>query len=139
MFSKEDILKRLRAGEDAGNIANEMANAINAAMSEYRTEQEEQTKKAQFLKQREKDARAAVDSVADFIERYIPTEQKVSEADRAQMAKDLPDMIDQLIDVFTDLTKAVNTAEAANKKNKQKEVKNERSDTEIILDWLNDL
>lgn len=59
MFSKDDILARLRKGDTADLIASEMADQINAAINEYNEE------KAAKAASRAK-ARAAVDALMDY-------------------------------------------------------------------------
>jgi hypothetical protein len=45
MLNEKDILIRLQNGEDAQNIANELANALNAANKTYIAQKEEEAKK----------------------------------------------------------------------------------------------
>lgn len=130
MFSKEDILKRLRAGEEAEAIANEMADTINSAISEYKqTEEEEKRKRKLFEEARLHDAHAVVDAICNFLEQYggFP---HVKTTERAKMAEDLPNLIEEtneLLNSFKDLQKGA------------KKPGTKDSDTQALLDWLESL
>lgn len=130
MFSKEDILKRLRAGEEAEAIANEMADTINSAISEYKqTEEEEKRKRKLFEEARLHDAHVAVDAICNFLEQYggFP---HVKTTERAKMAEDLPNLIEEtneLLNSFKDLQKGV------------KKPGTKDSDTQALLNWLESL
>lgn len=76
MFSKENILKRLRAGDSAETIAQEMADNINAALTEYHEEQE-------AAASNRKAARTAVDALCDYFERIF--KDKISDENREHL------------------------------------------------------
>ena len=76
MFSKDEILKRLRAGDSADTIAQEMVDTINGAISDYEDE------KAAAATNR-KAARKAVDALCDYFETIF--KDKVPDTDREHL------------------------------------------------------
>lgn len=131
MFSKEDILKRLRAGEEAETIANEMADTINSAINEYKqTEEEEERERKLFEKARLHDAHVAVGAICNFLEQYggFP---HVKTTERAKMAEDLLKLIEETNELFNNLSKEL---QKSAKKPSAKD-----SDTQALLDWLESL
>ena len=76
MFSKDEILKRLRTGEAAEAIAQEMVDALNEALSDYEAE------KAAATANR-KAARTAVDALCNYFETIF--NEKMSNADRERL------------------------------------------------------
>lgn len=76
MFSKDEFLKRLRAGETAEAIAQETVDALNEAISDYEDE------KAAAASNR-KAARTAVDALCDYFETIF--KDKVSDTDREHL------------------------------------------------------
>lgn len=67
MFKAEDILVRLQNGEDAGAIANEMVNALNAANEQFQKEEEAKKKETEARnKQKITDLQAILDLMHDF-------------------------------------------------------------------------
>lgn len=87
MFSKNEILARLREGVDAQTIGNEMADELNAAVAAYNKE------KAAANQQRAK-ARTAVDALIDLFDLFYPSEEEISNEERDQLA-------DAILDVAT--------------------------------------
>lgn len=66
MFSKDEILAQLRDGVDASDIAQKMADNINAALNEYKAEQEA----AKRDETRRDDAREMVKAMNAFFSKY---------------------------------------------------------------------
>lgn len=83
MFKVEDILARLQNGEDAGDIAEEMVNALNAANDQYQKEEEAKAKKAAAKAQAEEaqklaDLQQIIDLMHDFcIDYYCDTDADI--------------------------------------------------------------
>jgi hypothetical protein len=78
MFNEKDILARLRNGEDASAIADEMVNALNAANSTYVAEveaakkaAEEAAKKAALAEEKDQEKDDLADEIAETIMDYI--------------------------------------------------------------------
>jgi hypothetical protein len=80
MFKVEDILARLQNGEDAGDIAEEVIQAINTANEQFQKEEEAKAKKAEHLKEAQKmaDLQQIIDLMHDFcIEYYCDSEEDI--------------------------------------------------------------
>lgn len=81
---KDDILARLQNGEDPGDIAEEMMDALNAANHQFQKEEEEKAKKAEHeahLKEVRKinDLQEIIDLMHDFcITYYCETEDDIA-------------------------------------------------------------
>ena len=83
MFTEKDILARLQNGEDAQDIANEIAAMINAANKTY-TDQKtaEEAAKKQNEVQKKKELQGILDLFADWFKTYYGIEIQVElEAD----------------------------------------------------------
>ena len=84
MFKVEDILARLQNGEDAGDIADEMIQAINAANEQFQKEEEAKAKAAaEAVKGKElqklQDLQEIIDLMHDFcIEYYCDTDEDIN-------------------------------------------------------------
>jgi phage FluMu gp28-like protein len=71
MFTKEDILARLRNGEDAQTIADEIAQGLNEAINQVKEEQDQ--KKAEQMKKEAQEAELdeIAEDIADAIMDYM--------------------------------------------------------------------
>lgn len=87
MFSRNEILARLREGVDAQTIGNEMADELNAAVAAYNKE------KAEAGQKRTK-ARTAVDALIDLFDLFYPNDEVISDKERDQLT-------DAILDVAT--------------------------------------
>ena len=91
MFSKDDILKQLRAGANAQDIAQDMADNINAAIQEF----EEEKKATEAVKVKRADARAVIDVLADFFGKYFDN-GSMNEAERDQAVDAMIELTDHM-------------------------------------------
>ena len=67
MFDTNEIMKRLRAGEDPETLAAEMADALNAATTALKEEQDEAAAEA-YLADRKREAAAhIIDALCDYL------------------------------------------------------------------------
>lgn len=105
MFDEKTILARLQNGEDAQDIANEIAAMINAANKIY-TDQKaaEEAAKAAAAKvevQKKEELQAILDMFADWFKTYydVKTKGKLE----ADMVLDLIDSIEEYIEALKDL------------------------------------
>ena len=97
MVNQKDILARLQAGESADVIAQELANALNAASAQYAEEQAANdiaAQKAEFVEE-------IADIVRDYImtfhaDSYIATMIKDQEIDPAEIVEMLDQSFEQL-------------------------------------------
>lgn len=98
MFTKDEILAQLREGTDAADIAQKMADEINAALDQYKAEQEA----AKRDETRRADAREIVALMSEFFGKYTDGEEMSDEdIDKAT------DAMLELIDNMHELQEAV--------------------------------
>lgn len=103
MFSKDEILKQLRAGADAQDIAQKMADEINAAVKTYDEEQEavkQAEAKAKALEnEKRKDARKLIDAMAEFFTKYFGEEGEdlMPEEDREEAVDAILELTDHIV------------------------------------------
>ena len=102
MFSKEDILAQLRKGVDASNIAQNMADEINAALQEF---EEEQSKAAKEKEKRE-DAGRVLDALQVYYTKYVSDDGPLSAKEREEGIN----LIIELCDNFGRLTNLADIA-----------------------------
>lgn len=101
MFRQEDILRQLQEGADAGALAQQFTDALNAAIAQKNAEDAAKNKKIA-----EKVARmqAIVDEVFDFVDEFYP-EFKVPEDLKAQVNGEMiVDAMEQAMDEVAQLT-----------------------------------
>lgn len=104
MFTTEDILKRLRAGESMDDIAAEMTRIANAAEATYQAEEAEKKRAAEEKKlaeARKKDelATAIINAVLDYI-RFLAPEMTYSEEETEELAEEIITLMDSLVPVL---------------------------------------
>ena len=107
MFTEKDILTRLRNGEDAQKIADEMANILNAANKTYTDEKEAEKEKAKAeaaakiqKEKRKKEADVLMDAIGKFAVKYAdPAEQKATKLVFAELDGSV---LIEIIDTFTE-------------------------------------
>lgn len=103
MFSKDEILKQLRAGADAQDIAQKMADEINAAVKTYDEEQEAikqaEAKAKAFENEKREDARKLIDAMADFFIKYFGEEGEdlMPEEDREEAVDAILELTDHIV------------------------------------------
>lgn len=101
MFRQEDILRQLQEGADAGALAQQFTDALNAAIAQKNAEDAAKNKRIA-----EKVARmqAIVDEVFDFVDEFYP-DFKVPEDLKAQVNGEMiVDAMEQAMDEVAQLT-----------------------------------
>ena len=98
MYDKENILARLQNGEDAQDIANEIADLLNAAVAEHA--EAEEAKRLQAAKEAEKvnAANLVVEHGKAFLKTYYP-DLYVSDFETAT-GKDLIKFVDDMLQEY---------------------------------------
>ena len=103
MYSSADILARLRKGETPEDIANEMANALNAAQDTLKAEE------AKAVQEKEKDeqldklaARIAAD-INEYLEVAAGVELGDEERLTAEEVRELTEGLTPLLDLLKDM------------------------------------
>ena len=66
MFTKEDIIARLKNGDSIDTIADEISDTLNAAQEEYAIQKEEKAKDAAVKEAKLCAAEAIIDDLCDF-------------------------------------------------------------------------
>ena len=92
MFNKETVLTRLRNGEDAQVIANEMAELVNEAIKEV---QEQKKKEEAALREKEKVAElnAIVEDFGKWLIKHYEIDEPLGHID----TKEIIETIDELV------------------------------------------
>ena len=105
MYDKNEILVRLQNGEDAQDIANEIADLLNAAVAEHA--EAEEAKKRQAAKEAEKvnAADLVVEHGKAFLKTYYP-ELYVSDFETAT-GKDLIEFVDEMLHEYHEFKKSI--------------------------------
>ena len=135
MFSKNDILEQLRNGADASDIAQKMADEINAAVRDYEAEQEAAKRKTAVRE----DARNMVKTMSKFFSAHMgEDEMNDSEIDEAT------DAVMELMDSLRELKENLDNANIHVKIKKAPDLpagepNGHRSDEDVIRSFLNSL
>lgn len=128
MFSKNEILTQLRSGANASDIAQKMADEINAAVEEFEAEKEQAKRSAAYRT----DARNMVETMAKFFTTHMGEEELTSkEIDEAT------DAVMELIDSFKELKSAFD--EVSEKEKKPARIPSEDLDDETIRRFIKSL
>lgn len=107
MYNYDNIIARLRAGEDAEVIANEMVGILNKASRDYTSEMEAQ--KAAQKAQEEKKVQVVsqlVDGLTQYVREFHPTSPLIQVFDEVGQDLDIKDLVAQI-------DKAIEEVEAA--------------------------
>lgn len=96
MYSVEDILNRLVAGEDPTVIANQFADALNAAI-------DKKNAAVAAAKEKENELKAIIISVIDYIEKYFP--EIYDKELREDLDEAVPEIVDALDQAYAEFNK----------------------------------
>ena len=101
MFRQEDILKQLQEGADAGALAQQFTDALNAAIAQKNAEDAAKNKKIA-----EKVARmqAIVDEVFDFVDEFYPEFKVPADLKEQINGEMIVDAMEQAMDEVAQLT-----------------------------------
>lgn len=92
MVKQEDILKMLQEGADAGELAQQFADTLNAAIAEKNAED---AKKNAQATQKVAKMQAIIDETFDFIDEYYPDFKVPAEMREEFTAESVIDVMDQ--------------------------------------------
>ena len=92
MVKQEEILKMLQEGADAGELAQQFADALNAAIAEKNAED---AKKNAQVTQKVAKMQAIIDETFDFIDEYYPDFKVPAEMREEFTAESVIDVMDQ--------------------------------------------
>lgn len=128
MFSKNEILEQLRNGADASDIAQKMADEINAAVRDYEAEREAAERKTAVRE----DARNMVKTMSKFFSAHMgEDEMNDAEIDEAT------DAVMELMDSLRELKESLNNSNINVKI--AKVPSGNRSDDDIIASFIKSL
>lgn len=101
-YTKEDLLARLRKGEDPDTIADEMVKALNDAMDAKKAEDEAAAEQAKIDANRMADAEDIATLINDFAKTYYDTDIKYT----GQMVCDVMDATKQFSNIKVKFSKS---------------------------------
>lgn len=106
MVKQEDILKMLQEGADAGELAQQFADALNAAIAEKNAADEKNKMRTAHKLAK---MQAIINEIFDFIDEYYP-DMKVSKEMRDELtAEAVIDAMDQAADEIKQLVSLTKT------------------------------
>lgn len=137
MFTKDEILAQLREGTDAADIAQKMADEINAALDQYKAEQEA----AKRGETRRKDAREIVALMSEFFGKYTDGDEMSDEdIDKATDAMlELIDNMNELKDALKGLEEFAPATERQPSGTPQVKVRKVSTDDDALRAFLKSL
>ena len=107
MYNSADILARLRKGETPDDIANEMANALNAAQDALKAEEA----KAAQEKEKDEQLNALAARIADDVSEYLEAAAGIKLTDKERMTaeevRELADELSPLLDLLKNMEVSV--------------------------------
>ena len=107
MYSSADILARLRKGETPEDIANEMADALNAAQDTLKAEEAKAVQEKEKNEQLDKLAARIAADVNEYLEVAAGVEFADEERLTAEEVRELTDGLTPLVDLLKDMKVSV--------------------------------
>ena len=102
MYSSADILARLRKGETPDDIANEMANALNAAQDTLKAEEAKAVQEKEKNEQLDKLAARIAADVNEYLEVAAGIELTDEERMTGEEVRELADGLSPMLDMLKD-------------------------------------
>ena len=103
MYNSADILARLRKGETPDNIANEMANALNAAQDALKAEEAKAVQEKEKSEQLDKLAARIAADVNEYLEVAAGVNLTDEERLTAEEVRELTEGLTPLLDLLKDM------------------------------------
>lgn len=103
MYNSADILARLRKGETPDDIANEMANALNAAQDTLKAEEAKAVQEKEKNEQLDKLAARIAADVNEYLEVAAGIELTDEERMTAEEVRELTEGLTPLLDLLKDM------------------------------------
>ena len=107
MYSSADILARLRKGETPDDIANEMANALNAAQDTLKAEEAKAVQEKEKNEQLDKLAARIAADVNEYLEVAAGIELADEERMTGEEVRELTDKLSPVVDLLKDMKVSV--------------------------------
>ena len=106
MVEQKEILKMLQEGADAGELAQQFADALNAAIAEKNAED---AKKNAQATQKVAKMQAIINEIFNFIDEYYPDMKVPKEVREEVTAESVIDAMDQAVDEIKQLVSLTKT------------------------------
>ena len=106
MVEQKEILKMLQEGADAGELAQQFADALNAAIAEKNAED---AKKNAQATQKVAKMQAIINEIFNFIDEYYPDMKVPKEVREEVTAESVIDTMDQAVDEIKQLVSLTKT------------------------------
>ena len=103
MYNSADILARLRKGETPDDIANEMANALNAAQDTLKAEEAKAVQEKEKSEQLDKLAARIAADINEYLEVAAGVELAYEEPLTAEEVRELTEGLTPLLDLLKDM------------------------------------
>ena len=107
MYNSADILARLRKGETPDDIANEMANALNAAQDALKAEEAKAVQEEEKNKQLDALAARIADDVSEYLEAVAGVKLTDEERMTTEEVRELADELSPLLDLLKNMKVSV--------------------------------
>ena len=107
MYNSADILARLRKGETPDDIANEMANALNAAQDALKAEEAKAAQEEEKNKQLDALAARIADDMSEYLEAAAGVKLTDDERMTAEEVRELADELSPLLDLLKNMKVSV--------------------------------
>lgn len=135
-MTKENILERLRAGEDPTVIGNELVAILNEAIADKKAEDEAKRKEEETKAWQMKDAELLAEVMNDYFKKYCgATEDKVTAEGLVLAADDLAKMLN-VIDKVTDSVNEIKATVKQSVKTPDGKVKTTVKTGQEAADWV---
>ena len=135
-MTKENILERLRAGEDPTVIGNELVAILNEAIADKKAEDEAKRKEEEAKAWQMKDAELLAEVMNDYFKKYCgATEDKVTAEGLVLAADDLAKMLN-VIDKVTDSVNEIKATVKQSVKTPDGKVKTTVKTGQEAADWV---
>ena len=107
MYNSADILARLRKGETPDDIANEMANALNAAQDALKAEEAKAAQEKEKDEQLDALAARIADDVSEYLEAVAGVKLTDEERMTAEEVRELANELSPLLDLLKNMKVSV--------------------------------
>jgi hypothetical protein len=136
MFTENDILARLRAGESIDDIGAEIAEMMNAAVTMKAKEDEEKRKAEEAAAWQMKDAEVLADVMNDYFKKYCgATEDMVNAEGLVAAADELAKML-KVVDKVVETANSVNGIKATKHKELPVKITVDKKTGKDAEDWI---
>ena len=139
-MTKENILERLRAGEDPTVIGNELVAILNEAIADKKAEDEAKRKEEEAKAWQMKDAELLAEVMNDYFKKYCgATADMVNAEGLVAAADDLAKMLKVVDKVVDTVNNSVNEIKATKHKELPVKITLDKKTGKEAEDWIEDV